>query len=187
MAEIVRGAQLSKYEEEILSQYPTHYWLNIRNIGNGKIMPDESARIAPKSEKWAEKFSLQEDDIIITSKGTELKICMVPPDFPPAFLCGNLTRIRADKTKIHPYVLYEFLNSQEGRISLESIQTGTTIKVLNNTNLMKMTVPMYEKGMETGEKLKEIYIQYQKEKARIAEEFENGRKNMLMILKTGEE
>lgn len=187
VAEVVRGAQISKNEEEELTQNPTHYWLNIRNIGNGKITPDESVKLAPKSEKWEEKFGLREDDIVITSKGTELKICIVPPDFPPAFLCGNLTRIRADKTRIHPYVLYEFLSSEEGRISLESIQTGTTIRVLNNTNLMKMMVPIYEEGQMIGERLKEIYIQYQKELERATREFETDREEMLSILKTAEE
>lgn len=187
VAEIVRGAQISKREEELLAQNPTHYWLNIRNIDNGEIMVDEAVKLAPKSEKWKEKFGLQEDDIIITSKGTELKICIVPPDFPPAFVCGNLTRIRADKARIHPYVLYEFFCSEEGRVSLESIQTGTTIRVLNNTNLMKMMVPVYEGGQQIGERLKEIYIQYQKEKERITKEFTSSRKNMLEKLKTKEE
>lgn len=64
--------------------------------------------IRAKSPDWERKFGIQEDDIIMTSKGSVLKMCIVTPDMPKAFLCGNLTRIRVDQTKYSPYVLYEF-------------------------------------------------------------------------------
>lgn len=183
VAEIMRGAQITKFEEEKLSENPTHYWLNIRNISNSNsIILDEESMISAKSYNWEEKFGIREDDIIITSKGTEIKICIVPPGFPPAFLCGNLTRIRAQG--MHPYVLYEFLNSEEGRISLESIQTGTTIKVLNNANLNKLKIPYFE-WFEEGKQLKDVYVRYWQEKKKLEYEFEHSRGNILEELKMG--
>lgn len=183
IADIMRGAQISKEEEIQLSQQPaTHYWLNIRNIENGTISFDRCSMLSPRSSDWEEKFEIQEDDIILTSKGAVLKVCIVEPDVPKAFLCGNLTRIRVKKEHYSPYVLYEFLNSQEGRAVLESIQSGTTIKVLNNTNLREMPIPAYQNVKEKGEVLRQLYQDYRITMRKLQSDFETKRKKLLKEL-----
>lgn len=182
IAEIRRGAQISKWDEESLSMDPTHYWLNIRNIGDRGIFYDESSMIRAKTPDWEEKFEIQKEDIILTSKGAVLKICMVEADMPRAFICGNLTRIRVDPDKYSPYILYEYLKSEEGQVALECIQSGTTIKVLNNTNLKSMSVPYYNNFKEKGEQLKEIYEQYRKAEKEIKSHFEEQRNKLLKQL-----
>lgn len=172
IAQITRGAQITHEEEKMLAEKPTHYWLNIRNIDWHGLVLEDASMLSAKSEDWEEKFQIMEDDIILTSKVTVMKACIVKPDPPPAFLCGNLTRIRVNKEKYSPYVLYEFLCSDEGRALLESIQTGTTIKVLNNKNLGKMNIPAYENVMSIGEKLKKAYLEYDFETKRIKSEYE---------------
>ncbi len=183
VAQIMRGAQISKTDEAMLMECGTHYWLNIKNITNDKIIPDRNEKICAKTSTWEEKFGIREDDIIITSKGYDIKICIVPPDFPDSFLTGNLTRIRA--TKIHPYVLYEYLSSQEGRIAMERIQTGTTVRVLSNTNLSQLRIPLNKNQMEIGENLKNTYIKYWNETEKIQSEFDENRKNLLENLMGG--
>lgn len=179
IAEIMRGAQITKAEEQKYSGQATHYWLNIRNIENGSISFDENSMLRAKSPDWEVKFGIQEDDIIMTSKGSALKICMVEPDMPKAFLCGNLTRIRVDKNKYSPYVLYEFLISDEGQAALDSIQSGTTIKVYNNTNLSRLQVPYYENAKELQGQLKQVYQEYQTSAKEIKIRFETKRKQLL--------
>ena len=182
IAEIMRGAQISKEEEKIYAEQATHYWLNIRNIEEGDISFEESSRIRAKSPDWERKFGIQEDDIIMTSKGSVLKMCIVTPDMPKAFLCGNLTRIRVDQRKYSPYVLYEFLNSKEGRNVLNSIQSGTTIKVFNNTNLSRLPVPDYENPGELQQQLKRIYQEYRMSVKEAESRFETERKKLLSNL-----
>lgn len=188
IAEIMRGAQITKEEEQIYSVQPTHYWLNIRNLEEGGISFEESSMIRAKSPDWERKFGIQEDDIIMTSKGSVLKICIVTPDMPRAFLCGNLTRIRVDQSKYSPYVLYEFLNSEEGRTVLDSIQTGTTIKVFNNTNLSRLRVPDYKNARELQQQFKRIYQEYRIAVQEAESRFETKRQELLSELRRyGEE
>lgn len=184
IAEIHRGAQVSKWDEASLSVEPTHYWLNIRNIGEQGIFYDAGSMIRAKTPDWEEKFGIQKDDIILTSKGAVLKICMVERDMPKAFLCGNLTRIRVDPDKYSPYILYEYLKSEDGQVALECIQSGTTIKVLNNTNLKGMSVPYYRNFKEKGEQLREIYEQYREAEKEIKSRFEEQRNKLLKELQS---
>lgn len=179
IAEIMRGAQITKEEERICAEQSTHYWLNIRDIDNGNIFFRENSRIRAKTPDWERKFGIREDDIVMTSKGSVLKISMVTPDMPKAFLCGNLTRIRVDREKYSPHVLYEFLNSAEGRTALESIQSGTTIKVINNTNLSGLQIPYYENARELQEQLKQAYEEYRIKERDIRKQFETKRKRLL--------
>ena len=148
----------------------------------GNISFEESSMIRAKSPDWERKFGIQEDDIIMTSKGSVLKMCIVTPDMPKAFLCGNLTRIRVDQRKYSPYVLYEFLNSKEGRNVLNSIQSGTTIKVFNNTNLSRLPVPDYENPGELQQQLKRIYQEYRMSVKEAESRFETKRKKLLSNL-----
>lgn len=179
IAEIMRGAQISKEEEAVLSDQPTHYWLNIRNIGDNEILFDPNSMLRAKTPEWEEKFGIRAEDILVTSKGTALKTCMADQYMPKAFLCGNITRIRVNKEKYDPYVLYEFLTSETGRAVLESIQSGSTIKVLSNTNLKKMPVPAYKNVRETGEQLKQVYQEYQKEERELRNRLKKRREQLL--------
>lgn len=179
VATIMRGAQITKKEEEIYSQQATHYWLNIRDLKDGGITFPEHSRLRAKSRDWEEKFGIQEGDIIITSKGSVLKICMVEPDMPKAFLSGNLTRIRVDPKKYSSYVLYEFLTSRKGREALDSIQSGTTIKIYNKTNLSGLQIPYYEDAEKLQEQFRQVYQEYRTSMKEIRRKFTSDRESLL--------
>ncbi|GEM_PF-5748728 len=181
VAEIVRGAQITKEEEKNLtSGITTHYWMNIRNIKDDRIVLDKDSKIRAKDNYWINKFELQEDDIVITSKGTEFKICIVPPNVEKVFISGNLTRIRAKQ--VHSYILYEFLKSKIGRICLESIQTGTTIRVINNTNLENLKIPDFSEKEKMGEQLKQAYCSFLIKEKEIQEVFKKEEDEILNAL-----
>lgn len=107
---------------------------------------------------------------------------IVTPDRPKAFLCGNPTRIQVDQTKYSTYVLYEFLNSEERRNVLNSIQSGTTIKVFNNTNLSRLPVSDYENPEELQMQFKQIYQEYRMSVKEAESRFETERKKLLSDL-----
>lgn len=182
IAEIHRGVQISRADEVFLAQEATHFWLNIRNIENDGIIFDENSMIRAKAPDWEQKFGIQDEDIVLTSKGTTMKICMVEADMPKAFLCGNLTRIRVKKDKYSSYLLYEFLKSEKGRVALECIQSGTTIKVINNTNLGRLPVPYCKGYKEKGDKLRHIYQEYRRAQKEISNRFDEQRNDVLSRL-----
>lgn len=178
IAHVSRGVQISKADIDILSKEPVYYLLNLKDIENGKINYDDAVKIINKKDDWFGRFDIREDDIIITSKGSSIKIAIVNDDLKPSFISGNLARIRVDKNKYNPYVLYEFLQSEIGYRILEGVQVGTTVKLLNPSQLEKIQVPVYDINFmnEIGTKIKNNKTNYEKT-IKIAElEYEENRK-----------
>lgn len=188
IAQITRGVQLKKEEEERLGQQGTALFLNIKDIQNGEIHYEEANKISPKNFEWHEKFQIRENDIIITSKGTNFKIAIVGENPPEAYICGNLTLLRVDRNVYHPYVLLEYLTSAMGMRALESIQSGTTIRILNNANLGNLQIPSYrQEVMNTvGEHLKSKRQNYMQQMKEITEQYTMERKVLLERLKINE-
>ena len=95
-----------------------------------------------------------------------------------------MTRIRVDDRKYHPYVLLEYLRSLDGMRMLESIQSGTTIRVLNNANLQRMRIPGYNLEMmhQVGEQLREKSRKHQAEMRQITKEYERQKSDLLDLL-----
>lgn len=164
VAHVTRGVQISKSDMEILSKEPTHYLINVKDIEDGKINYDETVRITNKKPDWIGKFDIKADDIIITSKGSAIKMAIVNNDYKPSFVSGNLAIIRVGKNKYNPYVLYEFLQSEVGSRMLEGVQVGTTVKLLNPSQLYKINIPAFDIDFmnEIGEKIKNNKITYEK-------------------------
>ncbi len=106
IAHIARGVQLKKEEEEALCLNGTAFYLNIKDIQEGRIHYEDARRISPKSKDWHKKFEIREDDILITSKGASFKIAIVGGNPPETYICGNLTLLRVNKSVYHSYILY---------------------------------------------------------------------------------
>lgn len=184
VAKVTRGVQISKSDMEILSKEPTHYLINVKDIEDGKINYDENVRITNKKPDWIGKFDIKADDIIITSKGSAIKMAIVNDDYKPSFVSGNLAIIRVNKHKYNPYVLYEFLQSEIGRRMLEGVQVGTTVKLLNPSQLHKINIPAFDMQLmnEIGEKIKNNKITYEKTIEKAEATFEKNRMEYKHIL-----
>ena len=110
---------------------------------------------------------------------------MIVEENPPeTYICGNLTLLRVNKSVYHPYILYEFLTSEEGISALESIQSGTTIRILNNTNLERLQIPLYNPEImnQVGNQLKEKRKKYETELRQIVENYQVERKILLELI-----
>ncbi|MBU5270307.1 N-6 DNA methylase [Clostridium cochlearium] len=181
IAEITRGVSVSKKDMESLEIGGEYYYISIKNIDEGSINYEDATKIRPKSGDWLEKYSIEPEDILITTKGWETKVALVGNDVRDAFFSSNLTRIRVDRRKYNPYILAEFLQSEIGKKMLESIQTGTTITLINNKQLSRMEVPVYSNEVmaEIGQKMEENQKLYE-ERVRLAEqEYEETRVELM--------
>ncbi len=164
IAGVSSGVQISKKDMEKLSEDPSHYYLNIKDINEGKISFEEDSMLTFKKTDWLGKYDIQPEDILLTTKGWAIKVAIVEEDFKPSFISGNLTRIRIDRDKYNPYILYEYLQSEMGTKMMEGLQTGTTIKLLNNSQLERLEVPIFKKGFmdEIGDEIKTNKIEYER-------------------------
>ena len=205
IADIVRGAQIVKKDtwdtgeavyfpdkkasvrrsEKTQDSGGTAYFLNIKDIQEGTVRYDTAERISGCNPACKDKYRIREDDILLTSKGTAIKMAMVGQDPPLAFISGNITLLRVKRPAYDPYVLFHYLDSEKGRISLEQIQSGTTIRILNNTNLMALRVPLYEieKMQKIGSRLKEKREIFLKKQRSLIENYDTERKILLDLLK----
>jgi len=141
IAQITRGAQVPKRADVV--EDGDVYFLNIKDIQEKRIQYEGADKVRSTNSVCKGKYRIQKDDILITSKGTALKLAIVEDYSPEAYISGNLTLIRVNPEKYHPYVLFEYLNSRQGQISLERIQSGTTIRILSNASLQKLKIPEY--------------------------------------------
>lgn len=144
VAKVLPGVQVSKRDFEALRRNPTHYYLNIKNIQGEGIVYDEENRIRDKKINWYGKYDIKAGDIILTSKGTTSRAVIVPVDYKESFISNNLTIIRVNLNKYDPYVLKKYLESEIGRLVLENVTTGTTIKVINASKLETIEIPDYD-------------------------------------------
>lgn len=187
VAQVMRGVQIKPKDEDMLKDNPTHYLLNVKNIQDGQIFYDEMQRIRGKEPIWEDKYQIREDDIVITTKGSLIKVAIVPPNPPLAYITGNLTIIRTDKKKYCPYLLHEFLISSVGKKSMEGIQTGSTIRVLNVSQLKSMKVPKYalETAIRYEEQLKKNELEHRNKIKEIEEKYLHTKEELMR--KFGEE
>ncbi len=164
VADVIRGIQNAKGSPA--QEGGERYLLNVRDIQHGEIDYTSADTIGIGNLNREEKFLVREDDIIVTARGAALKLAIVPPNPPPAYISGNLMIIRVNPEKYSPYVLYEYLMSEKGQTVLELIQTGTTIRVLGVQKTEELIIPEYEKQSAaiTGESLKNAKIQYLRER-----------------------
>lgn len=182
IAQITRGAQVPKRADVV--EDGDVYFLNIKDIQEKRIQYEGADKVRSTNSVCKGKYRIQKDDILITSKGTALKLAIMEDYSPEAYISGNLTLIRVNPEKYHPYVLFEYLNSRQGQISLERIQSGTTIRILSNASLQKLKIPEYhlEKMREIGKELKENQTVFYREKYMLEKQYENKRKHLLKEL-----
>ena len=125
----------------------------ISDINDGEIS-ENLTRIRTEEKKY-DRYLLRENDLIISSKGTRIKIAVVDNIADRKIIAnGNLIVLRLDTKKLNPYYLETFLNSSSGQTILNQIQTGSVIISINPSRLTEITISTLpiEKQNEIAEK-----------------------------------
>ena len=178
VASVTRGLQLRP--DHPRGQGPCCL-LNVRDILDDQICYETAERIEYGTDTWERRYRIQEDDIILTSKGTALRMVIVPPHPPHAYISGNLTILRSNPRRYHPYLLYEYLRSEAGLAALSLIQTGTTIRVLGVAALEGLTVPDGDPALmeQRGGILKDLTLRHRAEAERLQQVYQEQKRKLL--------
>lgn len=172
--DVFRGYQMSSREQEELKDENGNYEiLTISDIDNGKISP-ELTRISSEEKRY-DRYLLKNNDLIISSKGTRIKIAVVDEIFDRKIIAnGNLIVLRLDTNKINPYYLEMYLNSEDGQTILHQIQTGSVIISINPSRLIDITISTLtiEEQNKIAEKykIKKVQLEMAKEHLKKLEE-----------------
>ena len=95
------------------------------------------------TDKDVEKYILNKNDILVSTKGTRIKTCLIDKlENANTIYQGNLTLIRVKDERLDPIYLKLYLESERGQLELKTIQTGTTIISINTSELSKIEIPL---------------------------------------------
>lgn len=93
-------------------------------------------------DKKLDKYVVQKNDIIITSKSSKTKIAII--DIIPQnkiIVTGGMIIIRPDINKLNPTFFKIYFNSIIGQNMIKSLLRGSTIAILNAKDLMNLSLP----------------------------------------------
>ena len=150
---IFRGYQINAKELDAISvddEDSGYRIINISDIQADGFVSNNLKPVKVDDTIKYNKYCVKDGDVIITAKNTTIKSAIYrDPGSYKAILTGNLIAIRVNETKMNPYYLKAFLDSEQGRMALKSIQTGTTIITLNPNSLKDMKVSLLPMNQQT--------------------------------------
>lgn len=157
VAVIRRGVQATKSKLDVLNKAndKSHYLIGLGSIADGKIVLNEEDMIAAEN-RWIDLYEVREGDILLTSKGSALKIAIVDKNIKNAILSSNLFLIRLNQSKYKPEVLKYYLESKKGQDLLSTIMKGAVIKSISNKDLEEFIIPSID--MDEQEEISDIII-----------------------------
>lgn len=92
--------------------------LNVRDLQDGHVPPaGVIAKRTVHSDADVARYTVRTDDVVITCRGTQLKVSCITPSSEGALISANLIAIRAG-AELLPAVLLVFLQSPAGQKAL---------------------------------------------------------------------
>lgn len=181
VATIRRGVQATKSKLDVLnkSNEKSHYLIGLGNIIDGKIVLNEEDKIAAE-DRWIDLYEVREGDVLLTSKGSALKIAIVDKEIKNAILSSNLFLIRVNQNKYEPEILKYYLECTKGQELLSTIMKGAVIKSISNKDLEGLVIPniKVEKQEIIKNKITDAKREYEEITLRAKEVYDNNMKNI---------
>lgn len=146
---VFRGYQINAKELDEISiendEESKYRIINISDIQAEGFVNKDLKPVRVEDTQKFDKYCVKDGDIIITAKNTTIKSAIYRDcGRYRAILTGNLIAIRVNEVKLNPYYLKAFLDSEQGKSVIKSIQTGTSIITLNSNALKSMKIPLLD-------------------------------------------
>ncbi|MDF2647435.1 MAG: methyltransferase [Paenibacillus sp.] len=141
VAEVFRGVSLGKEDTAEEGDY-THRIINLSDVQDGEILLNNLTPVILDDPKRVMRYEVYPGDILISSRGSAIKITIVPDTDEPLLLSNNLMRIRVrNNDKYDPHFLKTFLVSPVAQLYLEMNQRGSTVTVLSPKDIESIPIP----------------------------------------------
>jgi type I restriction enzyme S subunit len=133
------GSSLKK-EELVPSGIPV---VGIENVLTQRFTKPFRRFISEKKFKELSDYTIQPDDILVTTMGTVGKTTVVPKNIELMIFDSHLFRMRVDQKKVIPQFLSFAINNYEGLLTqLEQKARGAIMDGLNTTILKECVIPL---------------------------------------------
>ena len=159
----------SKVEEEEKGEYKI---INLSDVKNGEIDIDSLTRYNLKENARVESYTVKVGDILISSRGANTKICIVPKCDEKILISQNFIGFRL-KGNDNPKYIKEYLESPLGEYLISNKQLGTAVSVLNTKDLKDIPIILMDE-----EQQKDVTDYYEREKREIEREIDKLNKKL---------
>ena len=179
-ATIFTGSQYTvrNFEDMFTNDDTGYKILTSSDIIDGLVNWENLQKIDYKDDKF-DKFAIQKNDLIVTSKSSKVKTAVV--DIEPKekiLVTGGMIIVRPNIEELDPTFLKIYLDSKQGQLALKAIQKGDYIVTINAKSLEDILIPNMEitkqrqKARLYNEKLSTL-LAYKKEVERIENNLSN--------------
>lgn len=152
---ITRGAQLKSNElDELHSEVKTPYqYLTIANVTDGAIDFDNDPQYITSIADSQKKYCINKRSLVVSKIASpELKAAVVEVDENTTILAnGNLYVIELDESKVNPYYVQAFFDSDFGKAIIAPKLNGIAFKMITVSGLNELQIPLPD--METQNKI----------------------------------
>lgn len=142
--------------DRMASQEETNMkYLRLQDIQDGII--SDNLHCLKEIEPRQTQYLLKDEDLILGKIGFPYKTAIAKIIPGESILpVGNMYAIELDTTKINPYYIKAFFESEQGIAALKSITTGETIPVISVDRLKNLQIPVPD--MEEQNKIANEYL-----------------------------
>ena len=166
---IYRGMNISNRSvEEGHGEYKV---IKLSDVQNGEINLEQLTEVTLKRKSKVEMYLVQPGDVVISNRGTSIKIAVVPENEGNILLSHNFLGVRCID-KLNPYFLKAYLESPVGEYLLARQQIGTAILTINPKDLKDILVPELDSNdqKEIAEKFQVMENDYLKRMLELKDE-----------------
>ena len=153
----------SNIEEDEQGEYKI---VNLSDLNDSEIDTKSLQRYTIKNNARIESYSVKKGDILISSRGSNIKVCVVPEHDEKILISQNVIGFRLKGNNDSQYIK-TFLESPLGEFLINYKQAGTNVFSLNSKDLMKIPVILLPEDEQRN-----IIEHYQMEYKKITEEIQ---------------
>ena len=146
---IGRGAPLTAKDlDQLVTQEDTGIqYLMLSDIQNGMIS-EHLTQLKTLEPKY-EKYLAGDRTLLISKNGAPFKVAIAEVAEGEKIVAnGNLFLIELDETKVNPYYLKAYFDSDEGSLALKKIAVGASIPIISAEALGKLVIPIPPMGVQ---------------------------------------
>jgi len=137
LGEFFRGYSVSAKAEP---KNPTHKIIQLGDVQDGRLKIEDMDSIELTDVKKISSYEVREGDVLISSRGSVIKVAVVPKVNESMILTQNFIGLRPRKD-VNPYFIKAFLESPIGNYYLSLKQKGTAVQIINKKDLEDILIP----------------------------------------------
>lgn len=142
IAEVIRGVNLPGRRQQEQTNAEKYKVIQIRDVEDGKILFDKMDEF-PIQARDIERVTAQQGDILVSSRGTQQKIAVVPEHEGTILVSNMFVIIRLhDMTAVNPNYIKRILESPVGAYYFEVNQRGMMATVLTPNDISTIEIPL---------------------------------------------